>query len=120
MGSPVPKLLKLIAGQTADVFDQYKLTLTGLTNATGLEVKADPGVTVVWIGCAALLIGLMLSFYWRPLLVSGVVVQTEKEAILTVGMMTGKMSGQNEQDFAKMVRAFETEQSELTRQGSVG
>jgi cytochrome c biogenesis protein len=31
---------------------------------SGLQVSKDPGVNFIWIGCAALMIGLCLAFYW--------------------------------------------------------
>ncbi len=97
-------VLKLAPGQNRLVFDEYKITLTELTNATGLEVKADPGVPVVWLGSGILLLGLMLSFYWRPLLVSGVFTQNDQTGTLSIGMSVGKMIKQNEVEFNNIIK----------------
>lgn len=42
---------------------QIKVGKTELTNYTGLQVKRDPGVLLVWLGFIAMLIGTGLTFY---------------------------------------------------------
>jgi cytochrome c biogenesis protein len=103
-GEKEPALLKLTQGQSEFVFNQNKITLAALTNATGLKIKADPGVPVVWFGCGLLFFGLILSFYWRPLLVSGVFIQKDPIGTLLMGMFVGKMVGQNEAEFNNIIR----------------
>lgn len=77
------------AGQTIDLQGKGKLTLDGWV--TGLQVKQDPGVPVIWLGSALLFIGLFLSFYWRPVYVSGVFENGEdKSGKLTIGISTAK------------------------------
>lgn len=97
-------LLKLTQGQSQSVFNQYKITLEKITNATSLQIKSDPGVPVVWLGCGMLLLGLILSFYWRPLLVSGVCIEKEQFGTLSMGMSVGKMIRQNETEFSNIIR----------------
>jgi ResB protein required for cytochrome c biosynthesis len=104
-GGKESAILRLTTGQSETVFDQYKITLTGLTNATGLEVKADPGVPVIWFGCGMLLLGLILSFYWHPLLVSGVFIrQTEQTGALSIGMSVGRIGRQTETEFNNIIK----------------
>ena len=84
---------KLTSGQTIDVQGKYKLTFDSLAGFTGLQVKKDPGVAVIWLGCALLLGGLLLSFYWQPVVISGVL--QSKNGIngtLTVGALSGKVT----------------------------
>jgi len=83
----------LTSGQTIDVQGKYKLTLDGLAGFTGLQVKKDPGVAVIWLGCALLLGGLLLAFYWQPVVISGIV-QSENgtKGSLTVGVLSGKVT----------------------------
>jgi cytochrome c biogenesis protein len=84
---------KLTSGQTIDVQGKYKLTFDGLVGFAGLQVKKDPGVAVIWLGCALLLGGLLLAFYWQPLVISGFL-QTEDglKGMLTVGASAGKVT----------------------------
>ncbi|AFM40904.1 ResB protein required for cytochrome c biosynthesis [Desulfosporosinus acidiphilus SJ4] len=91
-------------GQTIDIQGAYKLTLDGNSGYTGLQVKQDPGVMIIWLGCALLLLGLILSFYWRPILVSGIF-QAEKDnrGELTMGVSTGKVVGGVKEVFDRLV-----------------
>jgi cytochrome c biogenesis protein len=99
-------LLKLTKNQQVSIGNGYKITLENLTNATGLEVKADPGVPVIWLGCGMLLLGLLLSFYWRPLLVCGVFISREPTGTLFMGTPEGKLAGQNTTEFDNIIRYF--------------
>ncbi|KUO73952.1 MAG: cytochrome C biogenesis protein ResB [Desulfosporosinus sp. BRH_c37] len=84
---------QLKAGETIDVQGAYRLTFDGLAGFTGLQVKKDPGVAVIWLGCGLLLGGLLLAFYWQPLVISGIIKsENEKRGNLTVGVLTGKMT----------------------------
>ena len=83
---------QLKTGETIDVQGAYRLTFDGLAGFSGLQVKKDPGVSVIWLGCGLLLIGLLLAFYWQPLVISGMVQsENEKQGTLTVGALAGKM-----------------------------
>lgn len=46
--------------------DDYIFTLEGVTSKeyTGLQVAKDPGVWVVWVGCALMIFGLVVSFFF--------------------------------------------------------
>ncbi|HZK84118.1 MAG TPA: cytochrome c biogenesis protein ResB [Desulfosporosinus sp.] len=84
---------QLKSGETVNVQGAYSLTFDGLAGFTGLQVKKDPGVVVIWLGCGLLLGGLLLAFYWQPLVISGIL-QSEsgKQGNLTVGALSGKMT----------------------------
>ncbi|MDO0823417.1 cytochrome c biogenesis protein ResB [Desulfosporosinus nitroreducens] len=95
---------QLNTGQTIDVQGEYKLTLEGSAGFTGLQVKQDPGVMVVWLGCALLLLGLLLSFYWRPMVVLGVFESGQgTNGELTMGTMAGKVTGGVQQEFDRLI-----------------
>lgn len=84
---------QLTAGQTIDVQKTYKLTFEGTVGFTGLQVKKDPGVSIIWLGCALLLGGLLLSFYWQPEVISGILQsQDGQKGNLTVGLLSGKIT----------------------------
>jgi len=84
---------QLTKGQTVDVQGTYKLTLNGLAGFTGLQVKKDPGVALIWLGCGLLLGGLILAFYWQPVVFSGIIqAENGTQGTLTVGALSGKMS----------------------------
>lgn len=84
---------QLKTGEMIDVQGTYRLTFDSLAGFSGLQVKKDPGVAVIWLGCGLLLGGLLLAFYWQPLVISGIL-QSEngKRGNLTVGALSGKMT----------------------------
>ena len=83
---------QLKTGETIDVQGTYRLTFDGLAGFSGLQVKKDPGVAVIWLGCGLLLVGLLLAFYWHPLVISGIIqAEKGKRGQLTVGALSGKM-----------------------------
>lgn len=86
----------LTRGQTVDVQGAYRLTFNNLSGFTGLQVKKDPGVAIIWLGCALLLGGLLLAFYWQPIILSGIIQsENQKEGALTVGVYSGKATSSN-------------------------
>lgn len=57
---------ELVQGERKQIQDGYELTLLGPANFTGLQIKKDPGVPLVWLGCLLIMLGLVLSFYFKP------------------------------------------------------
>ena len=45
---------------------EFTLSFQGLTSReyTGLQVTKDPGVWIVWFGCALMISGLIISFFF--------------------------------------------------------
>jgi len=84
---------QLMSGQTIDVQGSYQLKFDGITGFTGLQVKKDPGVMLIWLGCALLMGGLLLAFYWQTEVISGIF-ESEKgtQGKLTVGALSGKVT----------------------------
>lgn len=91
---------KMVPGDKFTVGDKIQATFTGLAGYTGLQVKKDPGVWIVWIGFALGMIGLLLSFYWRPVTIYGILKRQENgEAALVAGTAGSKLGGKNTHDF---------------------
>ncbi len=44
-------------------FEGYKFTFNRVIEYTGLQIKEDPGVPVVYAGCFLMMIGMLLTFY---------------------------------------------------------
>lgn len=98
---------QLTVGQSADVQGQYQLVFEGNTTFTGLQVKRDPGVAIIWLGSALLLAGLMLSFYWRPRTVSGVLeAHGEGHGKLVLGLAAGKLGAGRHEEFDTLVNTL--------------
>jgi cytochrome c biogenesis protein len=91
MGANPIQTGQIKTGETIDVQGAYRLTFEGLAGFSGLQVKKDPGVAVIWLGCGLLLGGLLLAFYWQPLVISGILLsENGKRGNLTVGALAGK------------------------------
>jgi cytochrome c biogenesis protein len=93
-------------GQSDKINDTVSLTFDGLSNYTGLQVKKDPGVNLVWLGCALLMFGLVLSFYWRPYTVSGIL-ETKKETSLLLGAVSGKIAVGTQEEMKQIAAEVE-------------
>jgi len=100
---------QLKTGETIDVQGTYRLTFEGLAGFTGLQVKKDPGVAVIWLGCGLLLAGLLLAFYWQPLVISGIIqFENGKRGTLTVGALSGKMPDSTNKALEQFVSSITT------------
>jgi len=100
--------LWLLKGNEKQFKKGEKLYRISLTNAnqrylTGLQVKKDPGVWIVWLGCAVLIVGFSVVF-WVP----------HRRIWLWIGRRKGKtiviLSGQinkNKLQFEKDIRKIE-------------
>lgn len=99
------KMGQLTPGQSENIEDAYTLTFDKATGFTGLQVKADPGVWVVWLGSGLLMLGLLLSFYWRPVRISGIMDMNKdsQEPSLTLGAYSGKFNMGIKEDFDRIV-----------------
>ncbi len=95
---------QLSPGQVADIQGQYKITFEGYTGYTGLQVKADPGVWVIWLGCLLLVVGMMLAFYWQPIVVSGIITKNGLLGQLTFGAPSGKYATKVKAEFENLVK----------------
>lgn len=100
---------QLIPGQSANVQGVFDLTLDRYAGFTGLQVKKDPGVGVVWVGSALLMLGLLLSFYWRPTVIYGLWQNSEAEGFLALAeaKAKGKPYSMNIEQIAKSLRGLQ-------------
>lgn len=53
-------------GEQVNIQGLYDIVLVGPVNFTGLVIKKDPGVPLIWLGATLLILGLMLAFYFKP------------------------------------------------------
>ncbi|EHL07490.1 ResB-like protein [Desulfitobacterium hafniense DP7] len=100
---------QLTPGESKNIQDAYTITFDKAIAFTGLQIKADPGVGIVWLGSGLLMVGLLLSFYWRPVRIAGVLEANHEtqEATLTLGAYTGKLSMGVKEEFDRIVAEVE-------------
>ncbi len=96
------KMGQLTPGQSENIENTYTLTFDKTSGFTGLQVKKDPGVVIVWLGCGLLMLGLLLSFYWRPITLTGIL-EKQKEAVLTLGALSGKLNLGTKDEFERII-----------------
>ncbi|MEL1136249.1 cytochrome c biogenesis protein ResB [Desulfitobacterium sp. THU1] len=99
------KMGQLTLGQTETIQDDYSITFEKAAGFTGLQVKEDPGVWIVWLGSGLLMLGLLLSFYWRPVRVAGIMnlEKDHEEYELALGAFTGKFNMGIKEEFDSIV-----------------
>ncbi len=93
----------------------FKLNLLDASERymTGLQVKKDPGVWIVWLGCTALILGFAIVFWVghrRTWLYLG---QDGKDIVVLLGGQTNKNRLKFEQDFEAVAQAID----EVTGEG---
>lgn len=96
------KMGQLTPGQSENIENTYTLTFDKTSGFTGLQVKKDPGVGIVWLGCGLLMLGLFLSFYWRPITLSGIL-EKQNETVLTLGALSGKLNLGTKDEFERIL-----------------
>ncbi|MBP1760353.1 MAG: ResB protein required for cytochrome c biosynthesis [Firmicutes bacterium] len=104
------KMGQLTPGQSENIQNTYTLTFDKTSGFTGLQVKKDPGVFIVWLGCGLLMLGLLLSFYWRPITFMGII-ENQKEYVLTLGALSGKLSLGIKDEFERIVGELKGKQN---------
>lgn len=107
------KMGQLTLGQSDTVENTYTLTFDKPAGYTGLQVKKDPGVAIVWLGSGLLMLGLILSFYFRSVTFSGIL--EKGESVLTMGALAGKVSVGTKEEFERIVQEI-MEQSGAAKQ----
>jgi cytochrome c biogenesis protein len=101
-GNQQVKMGQMTPGQSDNIENTYTLTFDAPAGYTGLQVKKDPGVHIVWLGSGLLMLGLILSFYWRAVTISGII-EKQGEYVLTMGALTGKISIGTKEEFDQIM-----------------
>lgn len=95
------KMGQLTPGQSENVQGAFTITFDGMVGFTGLQVKEDPGVGAVFAGCGFLMIGLLLSFYWRPVCIAGIL--DHAAPVLALGAYPGKLEAGVRAEFNQII-----------------
>lgn len=103
------KMGQLTPGQSENIENTYTLTFDKASGFTGLQVKKDPGVSIVWLGSGLLMLGLLLSFYWRPVTLTGIL-EKQADEVLTLGALSGKLNLGIKDEFDRIVNELKEKQ----------
>jgi cytochrome c biogenesis protein len=56
------QMVSTVRQGTATEIDGFKVTVVELIGSTGLQVKADPGIPIVYLGFGLIMVGVMMSY----------------------------------------------------------
>ncbi len=72
--------------------DDLKIEITEIRarQFSVIQVARDPGTPLIWTGCAFLMMGLMLAFYWPIREIKAILEQEEKSTEIAVGALSSK------------------------------
>ena len=73
---------------------------------SGIQVAYDPGVNWIWVGCALLMLGLCVAFYWPPREIRLILSEMKGRASLTIGGITTKNKDSFKKEFDRLVETI--------------
>lgn len=76
-----------------------------------LQAASDPGVSLIWIGCAAVMAGLFLAFYWAPREIRAVLEVKKGKVEAVLAGQSAKAAEAVRNDLDAVVSAARREQS---------
>jgi cytochrome c biogenesis protein len=68
-----------------------------------IEVAKDPGVNVIWLGCALLMAGLFLAFYWPSREIKIILEEVEGKTEIMAGGIAAKSREAFEREFRELM-----------------
>jgi cytochrome c biogenesis protein len=71
-----------------------------------IQTARDPGVSLIWVGCAVLMLGLFLAFYWPTREVRLVIEESQGKTELTAGGITAKSREAFQAEFESIMSAL--------------
>ncbi len=71
-----------------------------------LQTAKDPGVPLIWAGCAALMFGLFLAFYWPTREIRVVLEESQGKTELSAGGIAGKGREAFQEEFDRIIQAL--------------
>ena len=86
----------------------YKFELKDIQTSqySGIQMAKDPGVNYIWVGCALLMIGLFLAFYWPTRDIRFILKESEgKTEIISAGR-SAKNKLALEAEFTRILTSF--------------
>jgi cytochrome c biogenesis protein len=71
-----------------------------------IQVARDPGVSLIWVGCALLMAGLFLAFYWPTREVRLILEESQGKTDITAGGISAKSREPFEAEFEAVLNAL--------------
>jgi len=71
-----------------------------------LQTAKDPGVSLIWVGCAVLMLGLFLAFYWPTREVRFVLEESQGKTEISAGGISAKSQEAFQSEFERIMNAL--------------
>jgi cytochrome c biogenesis protein len=71
-----------------------------------LQTAKDPGVSLIWVGCAVLMLGLFLAFYWPTREIRFVLEESQSKTDLSAGGISAKSREAFQSEFDSIMSAL--------------
>ncbi|MDA8234007.1 MAG: cytochrome c biogenesis protein ResB [Clostridia bacterium] len=86
-------------------FEQGSISFGNLQQGyfTGLSVRKDPGVPIVWLGCGIMILGMLISLFWQHRKIWAIVTESKGLTTIEMGGITEKNKLGLENDFNAVV-----------------
>jgi cytochrome c biogenesis protein len=90
----------------------YKFELKDIQTSqySGIQMAKDPGVNYIWMGCAFLMIGLFLAFYWPTKDIRFILKETEGKTEVIAAGRSVKSKLAMESEFHKILASYRSSQ----------
>ena len=103
------KLIATVRKGMAVEVKGVKLSIVDLIGSTGLQIKADPGIPIVYLGFGLLMLGVMMSYVSHSQIWG-----LEKDGAIYIGGRTNRAQVTFEREFLGILEAIDQSQSEST------
>lgn len=105
------KLIATVRKGMAVEVKGVRLSIVDLIGSTGLQIKADPGIPMVYLGFGLLMLGVMMSYVSHSQIWG-----LEKDGAIYIGGRTNRAQVTFEREFLGILEAIEQSKSESTPQ----
>lgn len=83
-------------------FFGYEISLAGFTEYSGLQIKKDPGIPIVWTGFGFMIIGIYLVFFIPIRRIFGLISKTASKITIALGMAPHPSDDGGGEEFEKI------------------
>lgn len=73
---------------------------------SGIQIAKDPGVNFIWLGCAILMIGLIIAFYWPTREIKVILAESQEKTEVFTGGIAKKNKEAFQSEFEKIMTSL--------------
>jgi cytochrome c biogenesis protein len=96
-----PDIAQMHEQKETDLSFEFK-DFTG-SSYSGIQVAKDPGANFIWIGCAFLMLGLLIAFYWPTREIRIILGEDQGKTEIIAGGIAAKNKDSFQEEFEKII-----------------